>query len=290
MSYEPILYQIVIGISVASVYVLVCIGLTLVFGMMNVLNFAHGVLYALGAYLGYSIARWTGNFWIAVVCAPIVIAVVGIIIEQIAIRRLANRPHLIQFLATYAVALVLVELIRMVMGNNAYNIQPPVLLSRTVTFAGLDFAIYRLFLIATAAVVCGILGGLLRWTRWGAVIRAASEDPEMAELLQINTRRTSVIVFAAGSALAAFAGVLAAPIFSVYPSMGDDIIAIAFLIVTVGGMGVLSGTILSAFIFGQISSLGVLAVGSYADVLALVGMGALLLLRPMGLFARARQG
>ncbi len=151
-----------------------------------------------------------------------------------------------------------------------------------------DFSIYRLFLIAVASVVCGILGALLRWTHWGAVIRATAEDPEMSELLKVDTRRISMLVFSAGSALAGMGGVLAAPLFSVHPSMGEEIIAIAFLIVTVGGMGVLTGTIVSAFVFGQISSVGVLAVGAYADVLALISMGALLLVRPKGLFARVR--
>lgn len=287
---ESILQQVVIGISIASVYVLVSIGLTLVFGMMNVLNFTHGVLYALGAYVGYVVARQTGNFWIAVLIAPIVVSLIGIVIEQIAIRKLSDRPHLIQFLATYALTLVLVELIRMVMGNNAYNIAPPPQLAGTVKLGGLDFSVYRLFVIASAAAICIALWAALQGTRWGAVIRVTSEDPEMAELLRINTRRTSVMVFAAGSALAGLAGVLAAPIFSVHPSIGDEIIAMLFVVVAVGGMGSLPGTIIAALVFGQISSVGVLAVGPYADVLALVGMGAILLIKPNGLFDKPRHG
>jgi branched-subunit amino acid ABC-type transport system permease component len=287
---ESILQQVVIGISIASVYVLVSIGLTLVFGMMNVLNFTHGVLYALGSYVGYVIARQAGNFWIAVMIAPIVVSLIGVGVEQIAIRRLSDRAHLIQFLATYALTLVLVELIRMVMGNNAYNIAPPPEFSGTVNLGGLSFSSYRLFLIVTAAAVCAALWASLQGTRWGAVIRVASEDSEVAELLGINTRLTSALVFAAGSGLAGLAGVLAAPIFSVHPSIGDEIIAMLFVIVAVGGMGSLPGTIIAALAFGQISSVGVLAFGPYADVLALVAMGAILLVKPNGLFAKPRHG
>jgi branched-chain amino acid transport system permease protein len=280
-----IIQQIVIGLSVAAMYLLVSLGLSLVFGMMNVLNFAHGVLYALGAYIGYVIATHVGSFWVALLVAPLLVALVGIGIEQITIQRLSNRPHLIQFLATYAVAMVIEEIIRIVMGNSAYSIRQPAIFAHSVSILGLEFPGYRLFLIGAAIVICSAVAVFLRWSRWGAVIRASSEDPEMAELLKVNTRFVSVAVFAGGSALAALAGVLAAPLYSIYPSMGEEVIAIAFLVVAVGGMGSLAGTAVSALIYGQLSTVGVLAVGNYADVVTLFAMGAVLLFRPTGLFA-----
>jgi branched-chain amino acid transport system permease protein len=287
MSWTAFANQMVLGLSTGAIYVLVSLGLTMIFGMMNVLNFTHGVLYALGAYFGYFFVRLTGSFWLSLALAPLIVALVGVLIEQISIRPLAHRPHLIQFLATFALALIVEQIIRLVAGNDAYAVSLPAALAQSVQLGPIIVPSYRLFLIAAAAVVCAMIAILLASTRAGALIRAAAEDPEMSSLLRINPRAVSTAVFAGGSALAALGGVLAAPVFSVHPSMGEELITMSFLIVTAGGLGSLRGTIVAAVILSEASSLGLLAVGKYSDVLTICIMAALFLVWPAGIFGHA---
>ncbi len=279
--------QLFLGLSTAAIYVLVSLGLTMIFGMMNVLNFTHGVLYALGAYFGYLTVKFTGSFWLALALAPAGVAALGVLIERISIRPLAARPHLIQFLATYGLALIIEQMIRLVAGNNAYPVDLPAAFAHTVNLGPFEFPAYRVFIVCAALAVCIGLGVLLAKTQIGALIRATSEDPEMAALLRVNTRAVSTLVFAGGSALAALGGVLAAPVFSVHPSMGEEVITTAFLVVTAGGLGSLRGTIVAAIIIGEASSLGLLAVGKYSDVLSISLMAAVFLVWPTGIFGRA---
>lgn len=286
MSLIGIANQLFLGLSTAAIYVLVSLGLTMIFGMMNVLNFTHGVLYALGAYFGYLVVKLTGSFWTALCIAPLIVALVGLLIERISIRPLAERPHLIQFLATFALALIIEQLIRLVAGNDAYPVALPAGLTQPVSVGPFVFPSYRVFVILAALLVCVSLGALLALTRAGIMIRATSEDPQMAALLRVDTASVSTLVFAGGSALAALGGVLAAPVFSVHPSMGEELITSAFLIVTAGGLGSLRGTILAAVILGEASSLGLLAVGKYSDVLTICIMAAVFLAWPTGIFGR----
>src|SRR5262249_13338521 len=229
------------------------------------------------------------NFWVSVVVAPIIVALIGVLIERISIRPLADRPHLIQFLATFALALIIEQTIRLVAGNDAYPVSLPPQFARTASFGALVIPSSRLFLIFTALAVCMGIGALLAKTQVGALIRATSEDPEMAALLRINPRAVSTLVFAGGSALAALGGALAAPVFSVHPSMGEELITTSFLIVTAGGLGSLRGTILAAIILSQASSLGLLTVGKYSDVLTICMMAAVFLVWPNGIFGRVEE-
>ena len=286
MSLIGIANQLFLGLSTAAIYVLVSLGLTMIFGMMNVLNLTHGVLYALGAYFGYLVVKLTGSFWTALCIAPLIVALVGLLIERISIRPLAERPHLIQFLATFALALIIEQFIRLVAGNDAYPVALPAGLTQPVSVGPFVFPSYRVFVILAALLVCVSLGALLALTRAGIMIRATSEDPQMAALLRVDTASVSTLVFAGGSALAALGGVLAAPVFSVHPSMGEELITSAFLIVTAGGLGSLRGTILAAVILGEASSLGLLAVGKYSDVLTICIMAAVFLAWPTGIFGR----
>ncbi len=286
MSLIGIANQLFLGLSTAAIYVLVSLGLTMIFGMMNVLNLTHGVLYALGAYFGYLVVKLTGSFWTALCIAPLIVALVGLLIERISIRPLAERPHLIQFLATFALALIIEQFIRLVAGHDAYPVALPAGLTQPVSVGPFVFPSYRVFVILAALLVCVSLGALLALTRAGIMIRATSEDPQMAALLRVDTASVSTLVFAGGSALAALGGVLAAPVFSVHPSMGEELITSAFLIVTAGGLGSLRGTILAAVILGEASSLGLLAVGKYSDVLTICIMAAVFLAWPTGIFGR----
>lgn len=286
MIWTAVINQFFLGLSTAAIYLLVSLGLTMIFGMMNVLNFTHGVLYALGAYGAFLLIKLTGSFWVALALAPLLVATVGVLIERISIHSLSDRAHLIQFLATYGMALIVEQVIRLVAGNDAYPVDLPPVFAGTITFGAFELPTYRVFIIAAAAVACLGLAALLTRTRIGALIRATSEDPEMAAVLRTDTRRVSVLVFAGGSALAAVGGVLAAPVFSVHPSMGEEVITVAFLIVTAGGLGSLRGTILASIIMGEASSLGLLAVGEYSDVLAISAMAAIFVIWPAGIFGR----
>jgi branched-chain amino acid transport system permease protein len=286
MSWTGIASQMLFGLSTGAIYVLVSLGLTMIFGMMNVLNFTHGVLYALGAYFGYFFVNLTGSFWLSLALAPLLVALIGVLIEQISIRPLADRAHLIQFLATFALALIIEQIIRLVAGNEAYPVSLPQAFAHSVQLGLIVVPSYRLFLIATAVAVCAGVGTLLARTQVGALIRATAEDPEMTALLRVNPRAVSTMVFAGGSALAAMGGVLAAPVFSVHPSMGEELITMCFLIVTAGGLGSLRGTIVAAIIVSEASSLGLLAVGKYSDVLTIAIMAAVFLVWPTGIFGR----
>jgi branched-chain amino acid transport system permease protein len=289
MTAQSIVNQFFLGLSTASIYVLVSLGLTMIFGMMNVLNFTHGVLYALGAYFGYLFVKLTGNFWVALAVAPLCVGLIGVAIERTAIQPLSQRRHLIQFLATYGVALVIEQMIRIVAGNDSYPVPMPAVFAGSLGFGPIQFPAYRVFIVGAAALVCIALAALLTRTRVGAVIRAVSEDPQMAALLRVNTTAVSTLVFAGGSALAALGGVLAAPIFSVYPSMGEELITVAFLVVTAGGLGSVGGTILASLVIGEAGSLGLLAVGKYSDVLAISLMAAVFVVFPAGLFGGWRR-
>jgi branched-chain amino acid transport system permease protein len=286
MTWTAIFNQLFLGLSTAAIYVLVALGLTMIFGMMGVLNFTHGVLYALGAYVGYLAVRWTGNFWLALVAAPACVALIGVFIERIGIRPLSERRHLVQFLATYGLALIIEQVIRLVAGNDAYAVTLPPMFAHTVKLGPFEFPAYRVFIIGAATLICVALGALITRTQIGVLIRAASEDPEMAALLRVNTGAVSTLVFAGGSALAALGGVLAAPVLSVHPSMGEELITIAFLVVTAGGLGSVRGTILASIIIAEAGSLGLLTVGKYSDVLAISLMAAVFLVWPAGLFGR----
>jgi len=286
MSALAIFNQLFLGLSTAAIYVLVALGLTMIFGMMGVLNFTHGVLYALGAYLGYVAVQLTGSFWLALVAAPACVALIGILVERVSIRPLTEQRHLIQFLSTYGLALVIEQGIRLAAGDDAYAVALPPVFAHTVRLGPFEFPAYRVFMLAAATAVCLGLGALLTRTRLGLTIRAASEDPEMAALLRVNTGAVSTLVFAGGSALAALAGVLAAPVLSVHPSMGEEVITIAFLVVTAGGLGSVRGTIIASLIIAEAGSLGLLAVGKYSDVLAISLMAAVFLVWPAGIFGR----
>ena len=289
MTAQAIVNQFFLGLSTASIYVLVSLGLTMIFGMMNVLNFTHGVLYALGAYFGYLFAKLAGNFWVALIAAPMCVGLIGVAIERSAIRPLSERRHLIQFLATYGVALVIEQVIRIVAGNDSYPVALPAVFAGTVSVGSIQLPAYRVFIVGAATVVCIALAALLTRTRFGALIRAVSEDPEMAALLRVNTAAVSTLVFAGGSALAALGGVLAAPIFSVYPTMGEELITGAILVVKAGGLGSVGGTILAALVIGEAGSLGLLAVGKYSDVLAISLMAAVFVVFPAGIFGGWRR-
>lgn len=271
------------GLTVAMVLMLVAGGLTIIFGMMDVLNFAHGSLYMLGAYMGYTLATVTGSFTCALLFAPVAVGIIGFFIEYFSLRPLYGRPPLHHLLLTFGISLIAQNAIKFIWGNDIYSVETPDILSGAVSFFNIYYPKYRLFVLAFSAAVALIMWYLITRTHYGVVIRAGTEDIETLEAHGIDTRKVFTGVFVACSALAAMAGVVVAPMRTVYPQMGMDIIIDAFIVVIVGGLGSIRGAVIGALIIGQAIQLGAVFLTGFGDVAIYIVMAAVLLLKPQGL-------
>lgn len=275
------------GLQYGMLLLLVTTGLALIFGLMDVINFAHGALYAVGAYVGVVVVSTTQQFWLAVLVAPLAVALLGLVIERTVIRGLRGRPPIDTLLLTFGLALALEEVVRIVWGTGSYSIDPPAILTGIVPIVG-GYPMYRLFVIAFGLLVAGALVILLHRTRVGTIIRAAATDPEMVEALGIDVGRVRTFVFGLGTGLAGLAGVIVGPLISAYPSMGVDIIIDAFVVLMVGGLGSFWGTVLAALIIGEAVSFGNAFVPELALVIIFGVMAAILLWRPRGILGQGR--
>jgi branched-chain amino acid transport system permease protein len=279
--------QILNGLQYGLLLFLISSGLTLIFGVMRVINLAHGSLFMIGAYLAYAIAGMTGSLWLALPAALIGGAFFGAVLELTLFRRFREREHLDQVLLTFALILLFEEARSALLDNQFHSVAVPVALDFSVHVTG-DFA-YSAYRIAVLGVCLGIAAlmfiGIER-TRIGSAIRAAAENVEMVELLGIDARRVHTLVFAIGTALAMLAGALAAPLQSVYPGMGDGFLIISFVVVVIGGLGSIAGAFWAALLIGLIDTLGKAYVPQAAGTAIYVLMAAVLLFRPKGLFAR----
>ncbi len=271
------------GLTVAMVLMLVAGGLTIIFGMMDVLNFAHGSLYMLGAYMGYSLAMATGSFTVALLFAPVAVGAIGFFIEYFSLRPLYGRPPLHHLLLTFGISLIAQNAIKFIWGNDIYSVEPPEILSGAVSFFDIYYPKYRLFVLAFSASLALMIWYLITRTHYGVVVRAGTEDIETLEAYGIDTRKVFTGVFVACSALAAMGGVAVAPMRTVYPQMGLDIIIDAFIVVIVGGLGSIRGAVIGALIIGQAIQLGAVFLTGFGDVAIYIVMAAILLLRPQGL-------
>jgi len=259
-------------------------GLSVIFGVMDVLNLAHGSFYMLGAYTALTVLRATGSFWLSLVLAPLVLAVIGAGLEVVFFRRLYSRGHLVQVLLTFGFTLVFVDLVRWRFGPTAQSIAPPPGLTGAVTVAGVPFSAYRFFVLAVAAVLALALVLAWRRLRVGAVLRAGVADKPMVGLLGIDLPLVFTLTFAFGAALAGLAGVLAGPFLSVYPGMDENILILALVVVVIGGLGSIEGAAVASLLVGLTNSYGSYYTPGFA-VMAVFGIMALVLLvRPRGLF------
>jgi branched-chain amino acid transport system permease protein len=283
MDASIIVTTILHGLTMAMVLMLVAGGLTIIFGMMDVLNFAHGSLYMLGAYFGYSIATATGSFALALIVAPLVVGVVGFFIEYFSLRPLYGRPPLHHLLLTFGISLITQNAIKFIWGNDIYSVEPPEFLSGAVSFFDIYYPKYRFFVLVFSASLAVLIWYLITKTKYGVVVRAGTEDVETLEAYGIDTRKVFTGVFVACSALAAVGGVAVAPMRTVYPQMGVDIIIDAFIVVIVGGLGSIRGAVIGALIIGQAMQLGAVFLTGFGDAAIYIVMAAVLLLRPQGL-------
>lgn len=278
--------QVVNGIGIGMLYFLLAVGLSIIFGLLRFVNFAHGAFYLLGAYFCYQAIAWGFNFWLTLLVVPLLIGAAGWALERTVLRRVYDKAHEFHILITVGLVLIIQEGVIMVWGPLGANVPPPDVLQGIVMWGDFIYPKYRVFVIAFTAVFAVFLWWLLEGTRLGSAVRAGSESTEMVSLLGINVMRIFGLTFGLGAATAALAGVLAAPIRGAEPFMGLEAIAIAFVIVVVGGMGSFAGALVGGLLIGIVQSLMSTLWPEGARLMIYVAMGAVLLLRPHGLLGR----
>lgn len=277
--------QVITGISIGSTLFLIAVGLSLIFGVLGVLNFAHGALYMIGAYLVIvAINQSLGGFWVGLILAVLVVGVIGAVMEAGFVKRVYDREELDQLLLTYAFVLIITDVVRFIFGSGSNVVSPPpmlrfdLVLTESISIPG-----YRAFVIlASVLVLAGILLAL-RWTNFGRLVRATSSDRDMALLLGIDVPKLYTAVFFIGAALAGLGGGFVAPLQSITPSLGNSVIINAFVVVVIGGLGSFTGAFIGAYLIGLMISVGSIYVAGAGQLLPFVALIVVLLLRPEGI-------
>ena len=282
--------QFVGGLTAAMTLFLIASGLSLIFGVLRVLNFAHGSFYMVGAYLAWQIVQWIGaageGFWLAVLGAALGVAVLGGMIERLLLRHLYRREELYQLLFTYALVLVIADMAKLLWGTQQFGVSRPPSLAGSFQLFGATVPYYNLFLVLLGPAIALGFWYFLNRTRTGRMIRAAALDREMLGALGANVDRLYTGMFMLGSFLTGLGGALVTPIKSIIPGMDVAIIVEAFIVVVIGGLGSFWGTFFGAIIYGQVLSFGILAFPRFSSFAVFVLMAAVLILRPWGLFGR----
>lgn len=286
MTLNLFLLQLFTGVALGSVFVLLAVGLSLIFGLLTVVNFAHGAFYMVGAYVGVYVLGLTGNFWLALLVVPFAVGGLGLFVERFLVRPLYGRGIDYPLLLTFGLGLVLVELVRIFFGLDGVPFDVPDALQGAVNIGVGWFPLYRLFLIGVTVVLVTGLWLFLEKTSYGLIIRAGARDPEIMRVLGVDISRVWLVVFGLGAGLAGFAGVLSAPMTSVIPDMGTSVLVEAFVVTVVGGMGSLLGAVVAGLMVGIIISMTSLFYPELADLAMFILMAAVLLVRPQGLFGR----
>ena len=276
--------QLLNALALSALLFLVSAGLSLVFGILRVVNFAHGVFYMLGAYLAYTAVKVSGQFWLSLVVVPPLVGVVGALLEASTLRFIYRRLPIYQLLLTFGIALILEESIRVLYGPTAMGVDPPPILQGSVDLLGAVYPRYRLFLVVLGIAVGAVVWLFLQRTRAGLVIRAVAQNSEMADCLGADVVRVRTFVFGAACALAGLGGVAAAPMTTAYLGMGLSVIVDAFVGVVIGGLGSIAGSMAGSLIVGAAQTWGAFYLSETAMVIIYAVMGAILIFRPWGLF------
>ena len=290
---DQFLIQLLNGLSLGSIFVLTAMGLTIIFGLMGVVNFAHGAYYALGTYVGLAVLGAVSGsyaFFVAMLAVPLVTGLVGAATEVSVIRPLYDRDLIYSLLLTFGVMLVLHEVIRIFWGVGGKTFDTPPLLDFSVSLGFVNYPAYRLFVIGVTAVVALSFWLVLQRSNLGMVIRAATENRDMVKALGIDISRVYTIVFAIGVAIAGLAGLLHAPMISVYPEMGTSIIVQSFVVVVIGGLNSFRGSVFAGVIVGEASALSFLIWPAMTNVVIFLVMAAFLIARPQGIFGQSIGG
>jgi branched-chain amino acid transport system permease protein len=285
----PLLFgQLLLGLINGAFYALLSMGLAIIFGMLNIINFAHGALFMVGAFVAWMLQNYLGiDYWWALLIAPIVVGGFGIVLERTIICRLYNIDHLYGLLLTFGLALILEGLFRNAYGSSGLPYRIPAILSGGTQLGFMFMPNYRGWVVVVAFVVCLTTWLIIERTSIGAKLRAATENPGLVQAFGVNVPRMITLTYGAGVALAAFAGVLAAPIYSVNPNMGSNLIIVVFAVVVIGGMGSILGSIITGFGLGVAEGLTKVFYPQASATVIFVVMVIVLLARPAGLFGKA---
>jgi branched-chain amino acid transport system permease protein len=278
---DLILSQVAAGLVLGGLYVLIAIGLSIIFGLLGIVNFAHGNFFALGAYFALSLYQVFG--WPAVVLAPIMVGIVGMIAERLLIRQLYDKEPLVSLIITFALALMIEATLRLVYGGIGQPFNQPPFLSGILLWGPVLITKYRLAVFIITVLLLIGLWAFMQFTPFGRILRAGSRDPEMVGLLGIRLPRVLTAVFGLGCALAGIAGVLAAPLWTVTPSMSEGAIMPAFVVVTIGGLGSFAGAVIAGLMVGVVTALTIQFQPEAANAVMYIFMAVILLLRPRGL-------
>lgn len=276
------------GIVYGMLLFLVASGLTLIFGMMGVLNFAHGALYMLGAYFSFSILRLSGSFWVSMLVAPLGVAAAGMLIERFFLRKVHAHGHAHELLITFGIAYIIEELVKMIWGNKPLLVVLPPVLSGSVTFLGIQYPVYRLFILFVSLLVFILLFTVLFKTRIGIIVRAAVANKQMTDALGFNVPFIFLLLFSMGAWLAGLAGVIGGPYLITNPGMAATIIIDLFVVVVVGGLGSVEGALIASILIGCLQSFGILFLPQFAIVFEFLLMALVLIFRPHGLLGEAK--
>lgn len=274
--------QLANALALASLLTILASGLALIFGLRDVMNFGHGALFMLGAYLGYTFSGLL-NFWAALVIVPVLLAVLGVAFEYAVIRPLQKRAHMDVALVTFGLALVLSQIVIKVWGTAPLSMEAPAVLAGSMDLFGQRYPLYRIFLIGVGFSTCVALAVWLKWTRSGMHVRAVSQQPMVARMMGVNTDRLSLLVVCLGTGFAGFAGVLAGPYLSVDPAMGSGVLISCLIVVVIGGLGSIGGAIAAAVVYGLIQVVGTLISPTLAVMAPYLLLFFVLLWRPQGL-------
>jgi len=286
MDFVTFLIQVLNGVQYGFTLFLVASGLTLIFGIMGIINLAHGAFYMIGAYICFWLFGISGSLWVAVLLGLPIMIVFGYVIERLAISVLYKRDHLYQVLMTYGLILILNEMQKILWGSDFYSVPVPEFLSSSIPLGNQEYPVYRLFVSLVCMIVAAGMYVVIGKTKLGMMIRAGASNREMAQALGINISRVFAIVFSLGAALAGFSGMIDAPLSSVYPGMGNFILIISFVVIVIGGIGSVKGAFVGAMLVGLADTFGKVLVPEFSSMVIYALMALVLLWRPQGLFGR----
>jgi branched-chain amino acid transport system permease protein len=280
--------QLLNGVQYGLVLFLVASGLTLVFGILGVINLAHGAFYMLGAYLAWAIASWTGSFALALIGALVISFLLGILLEEVFVKRMIGRDHLAQVLLSFGLILVIDEVRQIAFGKDVHSVAPPAWLAGSIQLTEvLSYPVYRLALCIICLILACMIFYVIQKTRLGMVIRAGAENRDMTRALGVPFDLVNRYVFAGGIALAALGGILVAPVSTVFPGMGDGMLILSFVVVVLGGIGSVAGAAIGALLIGLTDTFGKVFFPQISSILIYVLMAGVLLWRPNGLLGKA---
>ena len=283
ISWPNLVSQLFNGLALGALLALISSGLTIIYGTLGVLNLAHGAMFMIGGYAGFVAFQYTNSFILAVLAGSLFVMLLGVLMEQIIIRHFYHRPHEDQLLVTFGLGICFVETVRLIFSSQSLVVPPPALFQGITNLGFMFYPTYRLALVGIVAIALGALFLVLYRTRLGMIVRAGIEDSVMVDSLGINVYRVFMVVFGIGAMAAGFAGIVNAPVVSLTPGVGDDILVETFVVVVIGGVGSFPGAILGGLIAGEIISVTSMFNPGYAYVMLFAAMTLVLVVRPHGL-------